>query len=259
MDQDIIDLIEPQAGPFTAVKPATGGHGVATTALVENNRGDRLFVKATPNRPGGNLNAARREATIGPHLQGVAPRFLFHTENTRWFVTVVEALDARPTDLTPGSSDLEPALEAINRITTLGLPEVAAEWHDTRWDRAATPEEIPHLRGAALTHTDLHGRNILLDGEGRGWIVDWEWPTRASPALMPTMSAVQLVSSGHTPESALTWVSKLRAWGSAPEEDRRVCAAVNARLYEQIAASQPEERWLAALSEAANAWAKHVS
>lgn len=259
MNQDIIDLIAPQAGPFTAIKSASGGHGVATTAVVENSRGERLFVKATPNRLGGNLDAARREATVGPYLQGAAPRFLFHTESDHWFVTVVEALDAHPTDLAPGSSDLGAVVEAVNRITGLGLLKVAAEWHDTRWDRVATAEEIPHLRGDALTHADLHGRNILLDQDGRGWVVDWDWPTRASPALMPTMLGVQLVSSGHTPESALVWVSKLNAWSAAAEKEQRVCAAVNARLYEQIAASEPQERWLKALSEAARAWADHVS
>lgn len=256
MKQDIIALVEPRLGAGLVVKPTTGGYGTASTAIVENDRGERFFVKATPNRPGGARAAARREALVGPYLADVAPRHLFHVEDEGWIVVVTEALDARPSDLAPGSPDLEAAFAAVDRITTLGLPEVAATWVDTRWDRFATQEEIPALRGDALTHADMHGRNILLDAQGRGWVVDWDWPTRACAALMPTMLGVQLVSAGHRPESALEWVSSLKAWEVASERERQVCALVNVRMYEEFSRSRPEEAWLGALSKAADAWAE---
>jgi len=258
MDRNIIALLEPRLGTDLVIKPAAGGYGGSTTAIVENSQGGRVFVKATPNKAGGNRKAARREAAIGPHLEGVAPKFLFHVEDHGWLVTVVEALDARPTDLAPGSPDLGPAISAVDRIYMVGLPAVAEGWDDTRWDQFADQQDLPYLRGDSLTHADMHGRNILLDGGGRGWVVDWEWPTRASAALMPTMLGVQLVSAGHTPSSALGWVSRLKAWDVASVRARQVCSAVNARKYAEIARSHPEEGWLQELSEAATAWAEHL-
>lgn len=256
MDEQILRLITPHTGPVRAVKPASGGHGVATTALVESDRG-RWFVKATPNRVGGNLDAARREAAMGPYLADVGPVFRFQVEDADWFVVGAEALDARASDLTPGSEDLPSVVDAVDRICTLEVPDEAHEWGETRWDRFATEREKPLLRGGTLTHADLHGRNILIDGAGRGWVVDWEWPTLASPAVMPTSLAVQLVSAGHSPESAQAWIEQVGVWGAASSEGRRVFATVNRRLHDWLAELRGEE-WLRAMAEAARAWAEHV-
>jgi hypothetical protein len=251
------ELITPHTGPVHAVKSVTDGFGVATTVVVEAELG-RFFIKATPNRPGGNLDAAHREAAIGPYLKGVAPEFRFQAEDAEWFVIGTEALDARPTDFAPGSEDLPAVVDAVNRITGLGLPEVAETWVETRWDRFATDQEKALLRGDALTHADLHGHNILLGSTGRGWVVDWEWPTRASAAVMPTSLAVQLVSSGHTPESAHGWVSQTDLWDAASEEELRTFSEVDVRMHEWLAKRQPEEKWLAAMLEAAKAWHRHL-
>ncbi|GAB3727049.1 protein kinase [Nocardiopsis nanhaiensis] len=258
MDTRIIDLIHPHTGQISSVEPIEGGFGVSTTALVEAKLG-RFFVKATPNREGGHLDAARREALVGPFLAGVAPAFRFCAEDPTWVVIGVDALNARPTDFTPDSADLAVLVQALDRITALGLPAVAQDWVDTRWDRFATPEEIPYLRGQALTHADLHGRNILVDGQGRAWVVDWEWPTCASAALMPTSLAVQLVSAGHSPKGAQTWVEQTTAWSAATAEELRVCAAVTARMQDSFAKRWPEEQWLTAMADAADAWAEHLS
>ncbi|GHD37409.1 hypothetical protein [Nocardiopsis kunsanensis] len=257
MDEQILRLITPHAGKIQAVKPTTGGHGAAMTALVETEQG-RLFVKATPNRAGGNLDAARREAAIGPHLGDVAPAFRFQVEDGDWFVVGADALDARASDFTPESEDLPTIIDAVDRVSSLGVPDVAARWVETRWDRFATEREKPLLRGRALTHADVHGRNVLIDGVGRGWVVDWDWPTLASSVVMPTSLAVQLVSAGHSPESAQAWVAKTRVWGAASSEERRMFAAVNARMHDWLAELRGEE-WLHAMAKAAHAWSEHMN
>ncbi|KOX15258.1 protein kinase [Nocardiopsis sp. NRRL B-16309] len=251
------ELITPHTGPVRAMKPVTDGFGVATTAVVEAELG-QFFIKATPNEAGGNLDAAHREAAIGPHLGDAAPRFRFQVEDKAWFVIGTDALDARATDFTPGSGDLPSVVEAVNRITDLGLPKVAEEWEDTRWDRFATDEEKPHLRGDAFTHADLHGHNVLVDLTGRSWVVDWEWPTRASAAVMPSSLAIQLVSAGHTPESAESWVSQTNLWEVATEEELRVFAVVDVRMHQWFAKLRPEEKWLGAMLDAARAWHGHL-
>lgn len=256
MDEQILRLIAPHTGEVRVVKPTTHGYGAATTALVESDRG-RWFVKATPNRVGGNLDAAHREAAIGPHLGDAAPAFRFQVEDDEWFVVASEVLDARASDFTPGSEDLPAVVDAVNRVSALSVPDVAAGWEEVRWDRFATEREQEHLKGEALTHADLHGRNILIDQAGRGWVVDWDWPTLASPAVMPTSLAVQLVSAGHTPESAESWIEQVGVWGAASSEERRVFSVVNARMHTWLAELRGEE-WLYAMAKAATAWADHL-
>ncbi len=87
--------------------------------------------------------------------------------------------------------------------------------------------------------------------------MDWEWPTRAAPAAMPTCLAVQLVSSGHSPESAESWVSKTVAWERPSAESLGAVARANARLNRWFAELRADEKWLGAMAEAAEVWADH--
>jgi len=254
MDSTIIDLIRPHAGKVENVK-AAHGYGASTTALVETAKG-RFFVKATP-QGSRDLESARREAAINPFVRSVAPAVQWQTENDDWFVVGFEAVEGRAADFLPGSEDLPVVVDTLNRVSALPLPEVARDWVEIRWDRFAAEREKEHLRGDALSHTDIHGRNFLLGG-GQAWLVDWEWPTRATPAAMPTCLAVQLVSSGHSPESAEAWVSKTVAWEASSPESLSAVARANARMNRWFAGLRPDEKWLGALAVAAEAWAEHL-
>lgn len=251
MDPTITDLIRPHIGRIERVEPAPG-FGASSTGLVDA-EGGRFFVKATP-QGSRDLEAARREAAVNPFVRSVSPAVRWKAENEDWFVLGIDAVEGRSADFSPGSSDLPTVIDTLNRVSVLPLPDVARGWTETRWDRFVTDAEKELLRGDALTHTDIHGRNFLI-GEEEAWLVDWEWPTRATPAAMPTCLAVQLVSSGHSPESAESWVSKTIAWERSSAESLRTLARANARLNRWFAELRADEKWLGAMAEAAEAWA----
>ncbi|MFL1376842.1 protein kinase [Nocardiopsis protaetiae] len=257
MDQRIIDLIAPHTGAIDHTEEVTTGYGVSTTLRVDAVEG-RFFLKATPNEPGGNLDAARREAAVGPFVAGVSPRVRFTVEDSTWFVVAFDLLDARPSDFTSGSADLPVVIDTVNRMSTgTSLPpDLVLEWEETRWDRFTTEDEKPLLKGVSLIHADIHERNLLIS-DGHGWLVDWEWPTAGAEVIVPGCLAVQLVASGHSPEAAEKWVSETVSWQNASLEARAVFARVDARMHRWLAKVRGE-KWLEAMAEAAEAWAAHV-
>ncbi|WP_159945461.1 MULTISPECIES: protein kinase [unclassified Nocardiopsis] len=255
MDNHITQLIQPHTGDIHQTVPVTEGYGASTTAVITGTRGE-FFVKATPNRAGGHLDAARREAAVNPAVRTLSPALQWQVENEEWFVLGFEVVQGRTADITPGSADLPRIIDAVDQLAAVPLPEVAEGWEDVRWDRFATKEEQQLLRGDALTHTDLHEHNVLL-GEERTWIVDWEWPTRGAEALTPSCLAVQLVAAGHSPAAAEGWVAGCQAWKRATPESLDAFARANARLHHYFAELRSEEKWLADMAVAAQAWAEH--
>ncbi|MEE2037464.1 protein kinase [Nocardiopsis sp. CT-R113] len=254
---ELNDLITHRVGPLVSVAPTRGGYSNATTVVVTSASGERVFVKAVPDRPGGRLDEALREAAVAPYTGGLSPALLWQERRAGWLVLGFEAITGRPTDFAPGSTDLPVLIEAVNRTNTLPVPEVASEWEETRWDRFTPEEDLPLMRGNALTHADLHPRNALISEEGRMWFVDWSWPTLASPVVTPSCLAVQLVASGHTPAEAEQWVSGVEAWKHHPEA-ARVFARADAGLQRSFAERWPDEAWVDAMAAAAEAWAKRL-
>ncbi|WP_143832059.1 protein kinase [Nocardiopsis sp. CNR-923] len=170
-----------------------------------------------------------------------------------------DAIDARATDFTPGSEDLPVVIDTVNRACGVSLPAMLAkEWEETRWDRFATDEERSLLKGDTLIHTDVHGRNLLIDTGGRGWLVDWEWPTAGAAVIVSGCLAVQLVSAGHSPASAQEWVARTLSWQEATPEACAGFARVNARMSRWFAEMRGEN-WLKAMAEAADRWCEHVT
>ncbi|MGK5529827.1 hypothetical protein [Streptomyces sp. URMC 129] len=68
---------------------------------------------------------------------------------------------------------------------------------------------------------------------------------------------VQLVSSGHSPASAESWAAGCKAWATAAPEAIDAFAATRVRMHWAFARQKPEESWLRAMAEAAEAWADH--
>ncbi|GAB3207012.1 hypothetical protein SAMN02745673_04947 [Marinactinospora thermotolerans DSM 45154] len=254
--RQIENLIRPHTGHITRTRVVTGGYGTATTFTVTAERGT-WFVKATPNRPGGHLDAARREAAVGPFVTTVSPEIRFTVEDPDWFVVGFEHIDARPADFTPGSPDLPLLVDVLDRLAAIPLPPVAHDWHETRWDRFATEEERALFRGDDLVHADVHGRNVLIDGDGRSRLVDWEWPTRGAGLITLGSVAVQLVAAGHSAESAESWIGRCSAWQRADPDGLDAFARAGSRMMDWFANRHPEDTWLSALADAASTWSHH--
>ncbi|MGW7294136.1 protein kinase [Streptomyces xiamenensis] len=248
-------LIHPYTGDLGQAEPTERGFTSDLTALVECQKGP-FFVKAMRNE-GWGRDSIVREKLINSFVQLVSPALRWEVEDEQWIALGFEIVDGRRANFAPGSPDLPVIIELLNRMSELRLPEVARDWTETRWDRyVADQAETEHFRGLALLHTDINPSNLLI-GEREAWAVDWSWPGRGAPFIDPAMLVVQLVSSGHSPESAESWAAGCKAWEDAAPEAIDAFAAATTRMYWSFAKWRPEESWLKAVAEAAEAWANH--
>lgn len=172
--------------------------------------GSRHFVKAASVKAQRAFAAAYREEarTLRALPEGVpAPRLLWMLDDD-WVVLGLEHVDARNPARPWRRPDLDACLDACETVAdaltpapgSLDLHAFADELADwpAHWDhvRAATPD-LPHLEEAAalatrlpelaagdtVVHTDLRDDNFLIDGSGKVWICDWNWPTRGAEWL----------------------------------------------------------------------------
>ncbi|MBV2366354.1 protein kinase [Streptomonospora sp. NEAU-YY374] len=248
-------LIQPYTGHISSIKPVSEGSRWTTTALIDCEKGE-FFVKAVPNRPGGLRDSVLREWVVNPFVRPVSPAVQWQAEDGDWVVLGFDRIDGRSADFSPGSSDLPKIIDVLNRISRIPIPEVAGDWEETRWDAFLPEKEIALVRGSDLLYVDVQPDNIMI-GSGQTWAVDWEWPTKGAGFISPACFVVQLISGGHSPAAAETWVGNCIAWESADPAAIDAFARANARLQQHLAERFPEESWLAEMATAAEVWADH--
>ncbi len=248
----LAEALYPNTGALITVKPTERGFSSDLTALVTGEKG-AWFVKAVRNRPGGRRDSLVREGLINPCVRPISPAVQWQAESPEWIALGFEIVRGRHADLAPGSADLPTAVELLKRIGGLPLPELAADWHETRWDRYTDQPEL--LRGDTLLYTDIHPSNILIGD--RTWAVDWAWPTRGAAFIDPAVLVVQLVAAGHSPEQAEGWASAWPSWKDADPAAIDAFAAANTSMYRTLADRRPDAPWLGAMAAATRAWAHH--
>ncbi|MEV5509202.1 hypothetical protein [Streptomyces orinoci] len=254
--RDFWALVQPHTGNLAGTRPVPGGHSSDVTALVEGEKG-RFFVKAVPNRPGGRRDSIVRERLINPAVVPVSPALRWHAEDDEWIVLGFDFVEGRSASFEPGSPDLPAVVGLLNRIGELGLPEVARDWTETRWDRfAAQDADTTLFRGDALLYTDINPGNLMIGDRGT-WAVDWSWPTRGAAFIDPACLVVQLVAAGHSPESAESWATGCAAWSNADPRAIDAFAVANLRMHRRFAERNPDTSWLWAMLAANQAWAAH--
>lgn len=256
-DPRLMALIEPHTGKVRAIQPPRGrGFSSDLTAIVECEQGP-FFIKAMRNRPGGRRDSLLREKEVNPFVQSVSPRLMWDAEDGEWIALGFEPVVGRSSNFAPDSPDLPLVVDLLNRIGDLQLPEVARGWRETRWDGfAADDAEAVLFRGDALLHTDVNPENVII-GDQRARIVDWSWPTRGASLIDPSTLVVQLVASGHSPESAESWAARCTAWQNADPKAIDAFAAAEVRMLWSFAMRKPEEAWRRAMAEAAERWSTH--
>lgn len=248
-------LIHPHTGAVHSAERTARGYSSDLTALIDCERG-RFFVKAMRNRPGGRRDSILREREIGPSVEPVSPTVRWQAEDGRWIVLGFEAVSGRRADFAPGSPDLPVVVGLLDQLAGLGLPDVARDWPETRWDRFAPDDEEALFRGDALLHADVNPSNVVL-GDGDAWLVDWGWPTRGAGFIDPAQLVVQLISGGHSPAGAESWAARCAAWRAADPNAVNAFAAATVRMHREVVARRPDAPWLGAMAEAANTWAEH--
>ena len=136
-----------------------------------------------------------------------APRLLWVHESD-WVVLGIEYVESRAPRRPWRPADLAATLDALETVAeqltpapdVLELDPFGDEFGEmvAFWDhvRAVSPD-LPHLEEAAalaarfaeattgdtVVHTDVRDDNVLIDGSGRAWICDWNWPVRGAAWL----------------------------------------------------------------------------
>jgi hypothetical protein len=175
--------------------------GFASVLVCED--GSRHFVKAASVKAqrmfaDSYREEARKLAALPESVPSARLNWLLDDD---WVVLGLEYVDGRNPGRPWDASDLNLCLDALEAMAAdltpppdgLALDTFADEfgpWVDL-WDdvRVAHPD-LPHLEDAAalaagfaevsagstLVHTDLRDDNFLIDGAGRVWMCDWNWP-----------------------------------------------------------------------------------
>lgn len=249
-------LIHPHTGDIKDIRPAPRGYSSDFVAVVECANGP-FFTKAVENEPGWRRNAIICERTINPFVHLVSPSLRWQAENEDWIALGFEVVDGRQAVFDVGSDDLPAVVDLINRIGALDLPEAARRWQETRWDRYATHEtEAELFRGDALLYVDINPANFIIGQQG-AWVVDWADCSRGAAFIDPAILVLQLVSSGHSPESAESWAARCLAWADASTNAIDAFVAATTRMYQERARREADEPWFEAMAQAVESWASH--
>jgi hypothetical protein len=254
-DPDLWELIQPHIGEVKSARRTERGYSSDLTALVEGEKGE-FFVKAMRITARGWHYSAIRERDINPHVQPLAPALCWAAEDETWVALGFEMFDGRRADFDPGSADLPVAVELLRKMGELKLPDVAREWPERRWNRFISEEDAALLQGDALLHTDINPSNFMI-GVSEARIVDWAWPTRGAGFIDPSILVVQLISSGHSPAQAESWVAKCPAWSEADPRAIDAFARAEVRMRRHLVEQRPDEPWLGEMVAAAESWTAH--
>lgn len=241
-----------QAGTVVKVESCGSGRSPSLAVRLHTRPHRDLFLKAIPvNHPGAALHL-REEATNRPLASRdvPAPRMLWSGTVDGWHLMLTEFINdqARHPDLAPGSDDLPAVLDTVALIGTLLTPapltsvpianntarlvEVARELLDADpcpWQAGTIGPEYGEremyewaldkftpgmLAGATLVHYDLSASNMLIK-DGRVWVLDWAWATRAAPWVDYAILAPRLIQAGHTPHQIDDLFAGSSAWKEA--------------------------------------------
>ncbi|MEN0024719.1 MAG: phosphotransferase [Microbacterium sp.] len=183
--------------------------------------GHRAFVKSVArSRNGDSADMHRREArvmaAIPPEVQ--APRLIAAFDEVHdgddWVALVLDDVDGRHPGGDGRGADTAAVLDALDTLplasgTLTGLPRIADDLRDefAAWDRMLVtglapevPEDVAAAadllavtaRGADrlvdgdhLVHADCRADNLLVDADGRVWVVDWPWASVGAHWLDP--------------------------------------------------------------------------
>lgn len=250
---ELLTLIREHTGEVISAVP-TGGHSSAHTAQVITKTG-QCWVKAVPNRPGGRRESLVREGLINPHVP-VSPGLAWQAESADWIALGFEVIGGRPADFAPGSPDLPTVVDLTRQIGDIGLPEVARDWPETRFDQYAPAGDARLFAGETLLFTDFNPRNFLI-GDGQAWVVDWSWPTRGAAFIDPVCLIVQLVAAGYSPTAAEAWASELPAWRAADPAGIDAFGRAKQRMHRTFAERNPAATWLTSMATATTQWLEH--
>ncbi|UVS77545.1 phosphotransferase family protein [Actinokineospora sp. UTMC 2448] len=233
--------VERHAGPISVIERVVVGQSSDITCVLHLGDSRRVFLKGVRGRRPA-MRWLRNETAAARHVVGIAPEVLFSedvaVDGDDWLVVGFEHVSGRPADLSPGSPDLAPVAQVVERIAEVRAPDLrplTMRWPETHWWRdlaVAQPEavhgldparldalsaELPALvDGDRLVHTDLHGDQFLLCGPSAR-VIDWGMPGRGAAWVDTAYLIVRLIERGHFPAEAESWARSRGTWSADAE------------------------------------------
>ncbi|MEU1281270.1 hypothetical protein [Streptomyces sp. NPDC005805] len=256
----VLARLETDLDPTGSTTPVPGGFTPGVRVRLPTG-GGAVFIKAVPAESGAAEMYRAEAAANGALPTGVGPRLLSSFEAAGWVVLVFDFLTGRHPDLTPGSPDLEPVLDAVSRLhaplTPCRLPGVP----DLTTNPVLAEADHRHFSGDTLLHCDLRADNLLITEDGGIRVIDWAWPHRG-PAWIDTAFLVpQLVLAGHTAAEAEEWAGRVPAYRQADDTAVSAFATALTEYWVARAAQGPPDlrAYRARAVDAGRAWAGHRS
>lgn len=246
--------VEDRTGPVRAARTAPAGRNSSVAALLATDDGP-VFIKGL-RLDDPRAAAHDREEAVARYVTPLSPPLLWRTEVDGWDLLGFRAAPGRHADYRPGSADLPKVVDAMRRLALLWCPDLPQlKRAERRWAAHVDPTDLPMLRGDVLLHTDYSSDNVLIHGS-TARLIDWAWPTLGAGFIDPGCFIVRLIHAGHTPVKAEAWVADLPAWTDAPPRGVDVLAGALARMWGQIADTDPTP-WKRQMADAARAWQDH--
>ncbi|UWM52047.1 aminoglycoside phosphotransferase [Streptomyces carpaticus] len=243
--------VEHHTGPVLEAITASAGVNSGIAATLHTAAG-RTFLKGVPaNHP--QARTQQREAAINPHLPAASPRVRFHLQAAGWDLIGYQHLTGRHADYAPGSPDLPHVADALGELQAMPCPAgVPVKDARARWQRYIdNADDAERFGGPALLHTDLAPHNMIITD--RAHLIDWAWPTRGAAWIDPAVIILRLMEAGHSASAADTWARRFPSWSTAPRAAVAAFSRANARLWDEIARSDPQP-WKKDMSRHAHDW-----
>ncbi|MEV0406141.1 hypothetical protein [Actinoallomurus sp. NPDC050550] len=220
----------------------TGGFTSGLAARIQLADGERVFAKGiSASHP---LAAKYRDEAATTRMLPAgapAPRLRWDGQVADWVVLVLDDLDARHADLSPGSPDVPRTVATVaglaEALTPCPIDAPAAEmelagivhgWAVLAaapnadlddWTRrhlsdlaALETDWLTAAGGDTLVHGDVNASNLLVDRVQAVYLIDWAQPVRGAAWLDVVDLVPHLILAGHTPIAAEATLSDVRSW-----------------------------------------------
>ncbi|MEP6853121.1 MAG: hypothetical protein ABJA87_10760 [bacterium] len=237
-------------GPIMTFRDVVGGFSSGLATRLAGPSGRRLFVKAVnPELNSFAAAALHRERAVGHALSPVprlaVPRLRGAFDDGRWLGLAFDEVDGTNPSWPWTEADLARTLDALaelHRALTpapdVGLPaaDQAMQRHRGRWaslagdcaavaaldpwlrvnlDRLAARAVQADLAGDTLINVDVRADNVVFDGTGRVWFVDWPWACVGAAHVDVMFFLVNAAVCGHDPEQ---WLARSHVADAPPED-----------------------------------------
>ncbi|MEU6709791.1 hypothetical protein [Streptomyces wuyuanensis] len=220
-----------------------------------------VFVKAI--RSDSELAASyRTEAAVSKVLPaGISPQLLISLERDGWVALAFHFHAGRHADLTPGSPDLQPVVDAIGRLHVPLTPNPFPSAPHITSNPVLQEADHKPFTSDTLLHCDLRAKNLVIAEDGQIRIIRWARPHRG-PAWIDTAFLIpQLILAGHTAHEAEKWGDQVPAYQQADKAAINLFAASLTNYWLNRAPHRPSSRAHSRDRniDAARAWVRHRS